>query len=81
MVDTVSLNTAEGANMKVVSWDLYRMRRQARLNGGHTMPLGMAGETPAAEQRSRTQPASSDRIRIDCLHRYVKAQLLPKSTK
>lgn len=73
-------NTAEGAIMKVVDWNLYRMRRQARLNGGHTMSLGRETQARSDEQRS-SQPAGSDRIRMDCLQRYVKAQLLSRTPK
>ncbi len=73
-------NTAEGAIMKVVDWNLYRMRRQARLNGGHTVSLGGERRVLTHEQWPN-QPAGPDRIRMDCLQRYVKAQLLSRSPK
>lgn len=65
----------KGASMtsaKVVNWNQYWMRRQAQRNAGPVMPLGgmPSSATPA-----------SDRIRLDCLRRYVKAQLLPRSAK
>jgi hypothetical protein len=64
--------------MKVVSWNQYRMRRDAQRNGGPTLSLGgLAPATPG----SRASAPSSDRIRMDCLHRYVRAQLLPRSGK
>jgi hypothetical protein len=68
----------EGESMKVVSWNQYWMRRQAQRNGAPVMPLG--GAAPAAPHFSPGTPAS-DRIRMDCLQRYVKAQLLPRTAK
>jgi hypothetical protein len=69
--------------MKVVNWNQYWMRRQAQRNGAPVMSLGRAA--PAAAHSSSGTPSSgthvSDRIRMDCLQRYVKAQLLPRSTK
>jgi len=64
--------------MKVVNWNQYRMRREAQRNGGPSMSLG--GMTAVSRSASSNAP-SSDRIRMDCLQRYVKAQLLPRSSK
>jgi hypothetical protein len=66
--------------MKVVSWSLYRMRREARLNGGHSMSLGRS-ESAASDSDSTAAASRPDRIRMDCLHRYLKAQLVPRSPK
>jgi hypothetical protein len=64
--------------MKVVNWNQYWMRRQAQRNGAPVMSLGRAA---AAAAHSSSGTHVSDRIRMDCLQRYVKAQLLPRSTK
>jgi hypothetical protein len=61
--------------MKVIDWNLYWMQRQAQRNSCALMPL--RGAVPVA----RSSLHASDRIRMDCLQRYVKAQLLPRSTK
>jgi hypothetical protein len=65
--------------MKVVSWSQYKMRRQAQLNGGYGMPL--SADAPAGrEPHAKGSAAHADRIRMDCLQRYVKAQLRARST-
>jgi hypothetical protein len=64
----------EGEAMTEIDWNQYRLRRQSQRNGGPTLSLGSARPSPD------TRPTSVN-IRIDCLHRYVKAQLLSRSTK
>ena len=68
--------------MTVIDWNQYKMRRDALRNGGPAMSFGSAKPTlihPPTLQSG--DPLTSAHIRIDCLHRYVKAQLLPRSTK
>lgn len=63
--------------MKVVNLSQYRMQRAARMNGGHGTSIGRDSATSS----NRGAAPTGDRIRMDCLHRYVKAQLLPRSGK
>jgi len=67
--------------MKVVDLNRYRLRRQLRLNDGHTMTFGNRAPGSELVPGSVAPTAGPDRIRMDCLQRYVKAQLSPRSTK
>lgn len=65
--------------MKVANWNQHRLRRGARESG--PMPLGNRATILEFARNAGTRPVGSDRIRMDCWLRYVKAQLQPRPSK
>ena len=65
--------------MKVTNWNQHRLRREARDND--PMPVGNRATVLEFVRNARTRVPGSDRIRMDCWMRYVKAQLQPRPSK
>jgi hypothetical protein len=67
--------------MKVANWNQHKLRRQARMNGGRPMLLGNPATVLEFVRSAGTRAVGSDRIRMDCWLRYVKAQLQPRPSR